>query len=146
MKLRFECDEDWDAMQGDDRRRRHALDAAGATDRLLAWAAVAAVPMLAVGLGASEVPERSAAGHGQGPQASFGSPSGPAGMRAAIDDALAVALEAKPGPVRIAAAEVEPHPPLAAGPEPTVAVRRRMGKPVLHRKAMGEPARPALMK
>ena len=137
MKLRFRCDEDWDAMAGDAARRhcakcdhdvhdlselteaearalvdgadqerlcvRYAVDGAGEvvhrpeatrpTDRLLAWAAVAAVPMLAIGLGASQGPERSGAATSLGASAMFAGADGETQrrMQAAIDEAVAAA-------------------------------------------------------
>ncbi len=189
MKLRFNCDEEWDAMDGDEARRhcgkcehsvhdlsamteleanallagkgsdrlcvRYAVDEAGEvvhrppptrpTDRLLAWAAVAAVPLLAVGLGASQGSGPSGAsagglgGFGLGSTASDDDATNR--MQAAIDDALATAMDpqSSPGPNVTWLPEtpapdprpgpgVEPHEPLTAGPEPGNKREKRMGK------------------
>lgn len=205
MKLRFACDEDWDAMPGDDRRRRcarcdhdvhdlsamtgdeakalldaaegrklcvrYAADDAGEvihqpratrpTDRLLAWAAVAAVPLLAVGIGASQGPSRGAAGTSLGASEGFGDLGGApgsalaidgrgadrlAGMQAAIDDALATVDQARSPTVALnPLPPVEPHPPLLPGPEPRP-IRKLMGRIARPRLVMGQaPVRDMLM-
>ncbi len=145
-----------DAAGGRELCVRYAQDDAGEvihqrrptrpTDRVLAWAAVAAVPLLAVGLGASQGPQRSGAGTSLPTSASFGDlgsagdgqSDGLAGMQAAIDDALASVFEAQHTTPQTNPQPTEPHPPLLPGPEPKPPIRKLMGRIAQPRLVMGQ--------